>query len=126
MRPLQVQPILAKASNVNTTSSPIDFRQIVCFSVQALAAAGSCAGTFQIQVNNTPAVNADFTKLYNPPTASWVNLGSPLTFAQASAASAQLIPKADSSYVAMRVIFTDTSGGANTSLITVSIAALGL
>ena len=123
MRPLQYQPILNSASSATIKSSPIDTRQLFNFSLQALAGAGSCAGTFQVQVCNTPCLGQ--FSLYNPPDAQWSNLGTALTFSQGSAASGQLISKTDLSYVAMRVVFTDTSSGSNTALITVSIGALG-
>lgn len=123
MRPLQAQPILNAASNANLKSAPIDTRQLFCFSLQALAGSGSCAVTFQVQVCNTPCVVPFNT--YNPPDAQWTNLGTALTFSQGSTASNQLISKTDLSYIAMRVVFTDSSSGSNTALITVSIGALG-
>jgi hypothetical protein len=124
MRPLQYQPFLNKVSNATAKSSPIDMRQIFNFSLQALAGTGSCAGTFQVQVCNTPCLSPFVN--YNPPDSQWSNLGTALTFAQASTASNQLITKTDSCYVAMRIVFTDTSSGTNTALITVSIEALGM
>jgi hypothetical protein len=126
MRPLQCQPILNQPANSNYTSAAIDARQLVCFSLQAYAGAGSCAGTFQVQVSNTPCLQrfVDYGNSANP--VIWTNLGTPLTFSQSSTASSQLITKTDLSYVAVRVVFTDSSGGTNTSNITANLEALGL
>lgn len=109
------------ASNVNQTSSVVDLRQIFAFSVQAVAGTGSCSGTFQVQVSNDPVIgpfqNFTFT--------NWVNLGTALTFSQSSVSSNQLVPYQNSSFVAMRVVFTDSSSGTNTALISVELMALG-
>lgn len=124
MKPLQTLPLKSIASNVTTKSIPIDCRQLFNFSLQAQAAAGSCDGTFQIQVCNTPCLGA--FNLYNPPDVQWTNLGSSLTFSQASTASTQLAPKTDIAHVALRVVFTDSSTGTNTALITAALFALGV
>lgn len=126
MRPLQTLVINNQPSNASITSGPIDLRQIVCFSLQASATPGSASGTFQLQVSNTPCLQtfSRYDTTDNP--AIWTNVGTALTFAQASVASSQLIPKMDSSYVALRVVFTDGSSGSNTSRITAALAALGV
>lgn len=124
MRPLQIQPFLNKASNASVTSSPIDARQLFNLSLIVVGNTGSLAGTFQLQVCNVPCLGTFDS--YNPPAVQWANLGSALTFAQSSTASNQLVTKIDLTYVAVRLVFTDTSSGANTSLMTASIEALGM
>jgi len=95
---------------------------MVSFSLQAIAGIGSCAGTIQAQVSNDPCPGtfSSFVPV------NWSNLGSPLTFTQSSTASNQLLPKVDSSYTALRAIFTDSSGGTNTALISLQFSGLGL
>jgi hypothetical protein len=114
MRPLQCQPINNQASSSNITTSPIDFRQIVNFSAQLSASTGACAGTLQLQVSNTPCLQKflDYGNSANPVT--WTNLGSPLTFSQASTASSQLISKTDNAYVALRGVWSSVPGAVTT------------
>lgn len=121
MKPLQyiiLDPIVASA---NKTSAIIDLRQLFSFSLQAVAGTGSCDGTVQVQVTNDPCLQ--YFANYVPK--NWVDLGNPLTFAQSSVASSQLIPTTNISYVAMRVIFTDTSSGMNTAKISLQLVAFG-
>ncbi len=122
MRPLQTLLFNNQVSTADLTSSAIDFRQIVSFSVQASASTGAMAGTFQMQVSNTPCLQRfiDYGTSSNPVT--WTNLGSPLTFAQASVASSQLLPKVDSSYVAMRLLFSSTPGAVTTIVASPDVA----
>jgi hypothetical protein len=123
MRPLQLVAF-SQPGNASYTSAPIDLRQIVAFSLQALTTLGSLAGSIQIQISNTPCLQKflDYSEM-NP---TWTNLGSPLTFTQGVAPSSQLITKQDSSYVAMRIVFTDSSSGANTASIQANVAGLSL
>lgn len=114
MRPLSSQPILNQSTSGNHTSSPVDMRQMVQFSLQAAGSAGTLAGTVQLQVSDTPCIG--LFKAYdssdNP--AIWTNLGSALTFSQSNSASNQLISKTDSCYVALRVVFSSTNSQVNT------------
>ncbi len=114
MRPLQDIILAPIASSSNRTSKTIDLRQIVCFSVQANAGTGAAAGTVQLQISNTPCLQTfqNYDTSSNP--ATWVNLGNPLTFAQASVASSQLIAKQDNSYVALRAIWNSVPGAVTT------------
>jgi hypothetical protein len=121
----QVQIILInQQANATVISPAVDFRQQFAFSVQAIGGDGSLAGTVQVQVNNTPVLNGFTT--YAPSAASWTNLGTALTFSQTSVTSSQLVPKTDSAYVAMRVVFTDSSSGTNTANLTVQLSAIGV
>lgn len=123
MRFVQTQPIIpGTASNASINSAPIDTRQQYSFSLQCSATTGTCAGTFQVQVSNDPVVGS-FTN-YSPK--NWTNLGIALTFAQSSTASNQIVQFTQLSYVAMRVVYTDSSSGTNTATITASIGALGV
>lgn len=126
MRPLAQFEINNLPGNASFTSKPLDARQLVCFTLQASATIGSLAGTFQVQVSNTPVISTfiNYDAVSNP--AVWTNLGTALTFSQASAASSQIVPKTDLSNVAWRVVFTDSSSGTNTSKISAAISALGL
>lgn len=122
MKPLNQSIISNAVSNATLVSSNVDIRQAVNFSLQVSASTGSLAGTFQVQISNTPCLNIfrDFGQSNNP--AIWTNLGTPLTFAQASTATSQVIPKTDIAHVALRVVFTDSSSGTNTSRMTVNLA----
>lgn len=123
MRPLQTQPFKKIISSASFKTNPQDLRQIFCIALQVFADTGACAGTFQIQICSVPCLGPFID--YKPADNQWTNLGSALTFAQASTASNQLISKIETCYVAMRIVFTDTSGGSNTSLVTGSVSGLG-
>jgi hypothetical protein len=123
MGPLQDIIIKKVASSANVNSTVIDLRQAIALSFQAIAGTGSCAGTFQLQITNDPCLVPDFNNFVP---VNWTNLGTPLTFAQGSTASNQLFAKIDSAYCAMRVVFTDSSSGSNTSLITVQLSVLNI
>lgn len=126
MRPVStviLQPTLASAS---VNSNIIDLRQIVNFSLQAIGGTGSLAGTIQLQISNTPCNQAAFSNYVTTNNPVWTNLGTALTFNQSSTASSQIIGKQDSSYVALRAVFTDTSGGTNTATLTLNFFALGV
>lgn len=122
MRPLATLLFSAQSSVSSATSSAVDIRQTVCFSLQVSGGAGNLAGTFQVQVSNTPCLGPfkDYS-LQNP---VWSNLGTALTFAQVTSATSQIIAKTDVSHVALRVVFTETS--TNTALMTVALSTLGL
>ncbi len=117
MRPLQTQILTPIISSSDRTSTVVDMRQIVNFSLQAIAGTGACAGTVQMQVSNTPCTET-FQNYESRDLPTWNNLGSPLTFAQSAVASSQLIAKIDNSYVAFRAKFTSTPGAVTTIVAT--------
>lgn len=120
---LQSNPISAPAS-ASITSKPIDARQFYSFSMQSYGSTGSLAGTVQMQACDVPCLDA--FQNYAPLASQWVNIGTALTFSQSSTASSQMFPVTSSSYVALRVVFTDTSGGTNTSTLNCYLTALGI
>lgn len=121
---LQSNPIKNLPASASFTSAPIDARQFYQFSLQMYGGSGSLAGTFQLQACNVPCV--DVFNNYAPLTAQWTNIGTALTSTQTSVASSQMTPVLSSAYVALRVVFTDTSGGTNTAVMNAYLTALGV
>ncbi len=113
MRPIATQILAPIISSSDRVSSVIDARQLVNYSVQINAGTGACAGVMQMQVTNTPCTST-FNNYVTDCNPTWVNLGVPITFAQAAVASSQLLPKTDNSYVALRAKFTSTPGAVTT------------
>lgn len=118
MRPLQDIILAPVISSSNRTSKIIDLRQIVSLSLQAVAGTGACSGTVQLQVSNDPCL----TTFQNYTPSNWSNLGSALTFAQTAVASNQLIPKLDSSYVALRAVWNSVPGAVTTVVAVADVA----
>lgn len=121
MRPLQCI-VINHRSNLTITSPAIDARNLLNFSLQACAGTGSCAGTIQVQFTNDLCEVA-FSQFVP---VNWTNLGSALTFAQGSTASNQGIVKTDISHTAIRIVFTDSSSGSNTSTLVVNLHGQGI
>ena len=126
MRPVQTIILPATLASASVNSNIIDLRQSVCFSLQAIGATGSLAGTVQLQISNTPCTQSSFSNYVSVNSPVWTNLGTALTFNQSSTASSHIIAKQDSCYVAIRAVFTDTSGGTNTATLQLNLFALGV
>src|SRR3954464_995634 len=104
-------PINAHATSASFTSSPIEaVAPSFMFKFSAIAKAdhSSASGTLQLQGSNTPPNTAG--------TYTWVNVGSA---ASISSTTAVLIAAADVCYGRLRFVFTDSSSGASTALLTV-------
>lgn len=118
MKYLSYGPFTLAAIDTNQTSSPILLTQIFKVSVQATFTA-TATGTFKIQVSNDepdpslPVADQTFT--------NWSDLGSAVNI---TGAGVNLIAQQDVCYRAMRVVYTDTSGGTSTGKMTVRIMAL--
>lgn len=108
-------PINAHATNASFTSAPIESVApsfMIKFSAIAKADHSSANGSLQLQASNTPT-NASGTY-------KWVNIGSPLTI---SGTTAALSAAADVCYARMQFVYTDSSSGASTALLTVETEA---
>jgi hypothetical protein len=128
MRSQSITLSSGQVANASANSTPIDVRQVFNISLQVISSAGSLAGTFQLQTSNLPYVGTvdGFNKTYAPTAVQWTNLGTALTFAQASAATSQVIAKTDISNVGVRLVYTDSSSGSNTATFSAYLNVQGI
>lgn len=109
-------PILAHATNANFNSSLVESvapSGMIRFSAIAKADHASAAGSLQLQFSNTKT-NASGTYV-------WVNLGSALTITGVTAVALTAI---ETCYGRLRFVYTDSSSGVSTALLTVETMAL--
>lgn len=106
-------PVNAAATNASFNSSPIESvspSYMFRFSAIAKASHSSANGTLQLQASNEePNSSGTYTK--------WVNVGSS---AAVSGTTAVMVAQAiEVCYARIRFVFTDSSGGTSTALLSV-------
>ncbi len=110
-----LNPVTAAAS---INSGPIWATKMLRCSIQFVAT-GTAAGNFQLQASNdqnTGLPNDNFVPSH------WNNIGSPVTV---SGAGSYLAPFIELSYEYLRLVYTDTSGGTASLLISARICSRG-
>ncbi len=105
-----VQPFVAHASNATFSSAALDSSYMFKVSAILHSSHSSAAGTLQLQGSNQPPSSAVPSQ--------WSNLGSA---AAVSGAGETLIAQQDVAYRWLRWTYTDSSGAASTSQLTLNI-----
>lgn len=95
--------------NATIKSASLDTSFMFKLSGVVRATHASANGTMQLQASNVTGA---------PTESDWVNLGSPATI---SGAGNTIIAQQDLSYRWIRAVYTDSSGGSATALITLSV-----
>lgn len=121
MRFLPFSPINLQTANATITSSAIDMSQIFKMSAQVIIGTGTATGSLQLQVSNDHSTGAQ--QFGNQTFTHWSNLGSAVAI---SGAGSTLIAQQDMCYKALRAVYTDSSSGLGTALVTVQILCLGI
>lgn len=114
-------PISNTIMSANIASAAIDLQQIVKMSAQIIVGTGTATGSIQLQVSNdrVPAAN-----LFNDAVfVNWSNLGSATAV---TGTGVLLIAQQDMCYRAMRVVYTDSSGGTATAHLTAQLMLMGI
>lgn len=108
-------PVNAHATNANFNSVAIESvapSYMFKFSAIAKADHSSANGSLQLQASNSePNASGTYT---------WLNVGSPVSISGATAVG--VVPF-DTCYARMRFVYTDSSSGASTALLTVETMA---
>lgn len=108
--------------NATINSAPLQLWNVVIYSIQIFFT-GTPGGNFKLQASNDPAAQAistgNFTSVITVPT-NWSDVVSS-TFT-VSAAGNVMWTVADPGYNWVRVVYTDTSSGSSTAIITSSTA----
>lgn len=108
-----------QALNTTFTTVPLQLRNIYGFAIQAVWATGTPNGTFKLQVSADPCVNAATGPLapaqLNQGPTHWTDLASS---SYAIAASGDYVWNVfDTMYNWVRVVYTDSSGGTSTAVL---------
>lgn len=120
LRPANNPIIPATAANQNVNSQILWARDIVRISVQAVVTGSTADGTLQLQFSNDQATGAK-PEQFTP--TNWSNLGSAVTVA---AAGVFAIDETECSYEYLRLVWTDTSSGANNGNVSARSKSMGL
>lgn len=119
MRPIQTYAISAADASVDQVSAAIPAQFIVAISVHNTST-GLSTGTIKVQASNDAPGPVDTNGKAAP--ASWVDIASQTV--AITAASQTLIPKFDTAYTWLRIVYTHNNGSAGT--ITAKVAGFGL
>lgn len=108
--------------SANRTSSPIPLKSIFGFSVQANYTA-TPTGTFKLQVSTYP-VQEGTTDIPQPPSNDWVDLAN--SSFPISSSGSYIWNVSDVQFTWVRLVYTDGSSGASTSVVNARINSKGM
>lgn len=122
LKPYNIPNIIPANTVLNATrnSQAIQVYNVLNYAIQ-IVFTGTPTGNFKLQASNDSAINAIASGNYLPPNApvNWTDIANS-TFT-VSAAGSVMWNFDDPGYNWVRVVYTDTSGGTSTAIITSSV-----
>lgn len=122
MRTFNKQISTAVALNANSNSTYVPLKNIIMYSIAAIIT-GTPTGSLKLQASNDPETN-DSVPLSGAPPTNWTDVAN--STVAVSAAGNTMWNVADVAYNYVRVIYTDSSSGASTAVMTIVFNGKGV